>query len=494
MSIYSPKLAGVCVVWRWNKNNIEVLVIKRGNSLVFLPGHHAFPGGSVEEADKKCEVSGLFDEKIKSALIGAIRETFEETGYFPIQANEVIPQKELVEIWEKFHKKEINFNEVQKRYKLKINTDNYFYSGPWITPPGLPQRFETYFFFIEWNSGFHIIESKKNNEVEIIEWDIPRNILNRWHKKEVSLSTPVAFILEQIEAFSFPKAYQYLKKIPWADNEYSYFHPRAGIHIFPLPAPPQTFFKNINTTVIGKEEMVIIDPGGAKKESTEKMIYWLEHFIKMGSRFSGVCITHEHLDHAGGCEIVSRHFNIPKYASLESAKKSLIKINETLKEGQQLVLEDNNFPWIVDVFSTPGHVKGHLCYYEKTTETLVAGDMISSEGPVVIDPDENGSMSEYMDSLYKLNQLKIDLLIPGHGNPWFYMPGNIIIEKLIQHRKQREEKILNTIKKGIKNFEELLIQSYDDVPKERLVLARKQLKAHLDDLKQRGLLKTEISY
>ncbi len=494
MNINTPKLAGVCVVWKRNKNNIEVLMIKRGKNLTFLPGHHAFPGGSIEEADKNCGLLGLSSEKIKSALIGAIRETFEETGYFPVQTSKIISKEELIEIWEKFHRKEIDFNEIQKKYKLKLNVDEYFYSGPWITPPGLPQRFETYFFFIEWKSEFHVIESKKNNEVELIEWDTPQNILDRWHKKEISLSTPVAFILEQLEVFSFPNAYQYLKKIPWRDNGYSYFHPRAGIHIFPLPAPPQSFFKNINTTVIGKEEMIIIDPGGGESESTAEMIYWLEHFLKMGSKFSGVYITHEHLDHAQGIEIVSKYFNIPKYASIESARKSLIKIERTLKEGQKLVLRDKDFPWTVEVISTPGHVKGHLCYYESSTETLVAGDMISSEGPVVIDPDENGSMSEYMHSLSKLNQLKIDLLIPGHGVPWFYIPGNIIIEKLIKHRKQREEKILNNIKKGINNFEELLTQSYDDVPKERLILAKQQLKAHLIDLKEKGLLPTEISY
>lgn len=494
MNVVSPKLAGVCVVWRRDKKDIEVLIIKRGKNLTFLPGHHAFPGGSIEKEDKRCEVYGSHDEKIKSALIGAIRETFEETGYLPVQANEIISKEDLLEIWEKFHKKVINFNEIQKRYNLKVNINDYFFSGPWITPPGLPQRFETYFFFIEWKSEFYAIESKRNNEVELIEWDTPRNILYRWHKKEVSLSTPVAFILEQLEAFSFPEVYQYLKKIPWTDNGYSYFHPRAGIHIFPLPAPPQTFFKNINAIVIGKEEMIIIDPGGGEKESTDEMIYWLEHFIKMGSRFSGVFITHEHFDHARGVDIISKYFNIPKYASIESSRKGIIPVDKVIEDGQQFILGNKDFPWVINVISTPGHVNGHLCYYEVSTETLIAGDMISSEGPVVIDPEEGGSMSEYMNSLNKLNQLKIDLLIPGHGMPWFIVPGNVIIERLIKHRKQREEKILQNIKKGIDTFDELLIQSYDDISEERLILAKQQLKAHLIDLKQKGLLNKEIFY
>lgn len=494
MNLVSPKLAGVCVVWRRSKKEIELLMIKRGKDLSFLPGHHAFPGGRVEEDDKKIAVKGNGEEKIKNALIGAVRETFEETGYLPVKIEKSIAKDELVKLWDQFYQKEIDFFSIKEKLNLNLNLDEYFFSGPWITPPGLPQRFETYFFFIEWNEEFHVIESKIDKEIEQIEWTTPHDILNRWHEKKVSLSTPVAFILEQVEAFSIPDAFKYLKKIPWNKDEYTYFHPRAGIHIFPLPAPPQTFFKNINTVVIGKEEMIIIDPGDGEEKSIKGMIYWLEHFQKLGSRYSGVCITHEHLDHAKGIEKISKHFGIPKYASFESAEKGNIPIDKTIKEGQKFILENRKFPWVVNIVSTPGHVKGHLCFYEETTQTLVAGDMISAEGPVVIDPDEGGSMSEYMNSLNKLNKFKIDLLIPGHGVPWFSMSGNLIIDKLIQHRKQREEKILQNINKGINSFEELLNKSYDDIPQERILLARQQLKAHLLDLKQRGLINDEIFY
>ncbi len=488
MDIKSPKLAGVCIVWKRDKDDIKVLIIKRGDNLTFLPGHHAFPGGSVEDEDKKCMVCGFCNEKIKSALVGAIRETFEETGYLPIQISENICKNELIEIWEKLHKKEIFFNEIQKRFNIELIVDKYFFSGPWITPPGLPQRFETYFFFIEWKQEFHEINIRKDNEVDLIEWDTPKNLLYRWHKKEISLSTPVAFILEQIEGFSIPGAFNYLKKIPWENNAYSYFHPRAGIHVFPLPAPAQTFFINVNSVVVGKEEMVIIDPGLGEEESIRKMIYWLEHFIKVGAKIIGVFITHEHLDHAKGSTLIAEYFDIPIYASFETAKKKIIPVDKIIKKDEKFVLGDMMFPWIINTIPTPGHVKGHLCYYEETTQTLIAGDMISSEGPVVIDPDDGGSMSEYMDSLENLNRLKIDLLIPGHGVPWFFMPGNIIIEKLIKHRKQREKKIYENIKKGITTFDELLKISYDDVPKERLILARQQLKAHLIDLKNKGIL------
>ncbi len=491
MSGNVPKLAGVCVVWRKNKGNIEVLMIKRGKDMSFLPGHHAFPGGSVDEEDRNCEIYGPYDEKVKSSFAGAIREILEETGYFPIKVEKNISKEELVKIWEKLHRKETHFGEIQKKFNLKINLDDYFFSGPWITPPGLSQRFETYFFFIEWKEHFLNIDNQITREVDLIEWDTPENILQRWHKKEISLSTPIAYILEQIETFSLPGAFQYLKKIPWDKDKYTYFHPRAGIHIFPLPAPPQTFFLNINSIVIGKKEMLIIDPGGGEEESLNEMIYWLEHFTKMGSKFMGICITHEHPDHANGAEALSQHFGIRKYPLSELFKKCEYPIGKIIR-GKQFVLNDKYIPWIVDSIYTPGHTKEHFCYYETTTQTLIAGDMISSEGPVVIDPDDNGSMSEYMDSLNKLNQLNIDLLIPGHGMPWFYMPGNVIIEKLIQHRKHREERILNNIKKGITTFEELLSTSYDDVPPERYVLARQQLKAHLLDLKQRGLIDKDI--
>ncbi len=475
-----PKLAGVCVLWRRKDNTsseeVEVLMIKRTQTLVFLPGHHAFPGGSIEDNDDPSIVAGDQPQKIKKALMGALRETFEEVGYLPFP-REVVACNLSDHIGKS--PTEIFHNLVNSK-TIKLDIRNYPFTGPWITPPGYPLRFETYFFFIEWKENYISVDILSPKEVELVEWVKPSDILERWHKREVSLSTPVAYILEHLILFPIERAISELKVIPWTDNKYSYFHPRAGIHIFPLPCPEETFFHNINCVIVGGKELLIIDPGMEDTESVRELLYWFEHLTKLGLKFIGVTYTHLHKDHAGSIGLISRYFNIPiispdKVLPTSSNKFSCIE------------LDKEKYPWIVKILPTPGHTPTHYSFYETTTKTLVAGDMVSAEGPVVVNPDEGGDMGKYMDSLALLSEIDIDLLIPGHGIPFFFIKGNQVIYNLIEHRKRREEKILNALNKGASSIQELLSIVYDDIPQTRIELAKQQLKAHLIHLKSKGI-------
>lgn len=485
----TPRLAGACVLWRRKDSEMEVLVITRGKNLKFLPGQHAFPGGSVEQSDGLSLTEQIVDKKINSALTAAIRETFEESGALPFALKN---KEEVRKLWKALNKREISFCELQKQWNLKLDVNNLYCSGPWITPPGLPQRFETYFFFIEWKSEYCELDQVRSEEVESKRWETPRNLLLQWHKGEISLSTPVAFILEHLKAFSIPKVFEYLNPIPWSDNDYHYFHPRSGIHIIPLPCPEETFFNKVNAVLVGSEEIMIIDPGSDDSESMKVLTKWIEHFINLGSQIKGVCFTHSHMDHAGAVNEVAKHFDIPV---LVPADLGIVELEEKCKVeyiSNEVMLTDQDLPWKVVPYFTPGHKDKHVSYYETTTRTLVAGDMISSEGPVLIDPDDGGSMSTYMESLERLSCLDIDLLIPGHGIPWFFVSGNELIQKVIQHRKMREAKIIKKIEEGISSIDELLIRVYDDIPPERLTMARQQLIAHLLDLQTRGVVKNII--
>lgn len=476
-----PKLAGACVIWRKikskNSDEIEVLMIKRTRTLTFLPGHHAFPGGSVEEKDDPIIVTGEQPQKVKKALVTALRETFEETGYFPF-SNELV----------KFHSNSIvdkgishsqMFYELLRSNSIKLNIEDYSFTGPWITPPGYPLRFETYFFFIEWKENYQIFNISSPKEVEVIEWLTPSNALDRWHKGEISLSTPVAYILEHFDSFPVKRAISELKVIPWTDDKYSYFHPRAGVHIFPLPCPKETFFNHVNCVVLGGKELMIIDPGTGDTESIRELLYWFEHLEKLGGIFKCATYTHPHQDHAGSIHLISEYLNVPILVPKQ--------ILSSPEDSHVIELNKKSNPWLVRVLPTPGHSSEHYSYYEVTTRTLVAGDMVSAEGPVVVDPDDGGDMEKYMESLKHLSELDIDLLIPGHGIPFFFLKGNQVIHNLIEHRLRREEKILNLLRSGVSSFGDLLSKVYDDIPHERIELAKQQLKAHLLHLKSKGV-------
>lgn len=478
-----PKLAGTCVLWRYKETgspeSFEVLMIKRTNTLLFLPGHHAFPGGSIEDTDDPSIVVGDTPQKIKRALIGALRETFEEVGYLPFSFESV---NKRLELYKSKNPSEI-FQYLIKSETFKLDIKNYPFSGPWITPPGYPLRFETYFFFIEWKDVYTVFDISSPKEVELVEWVKPAEILKRWHKREISLSTPVAYILEHLSRFPVEKAIAELKVIPWTDEKYSYFHPRAGIHIFPLPCPKETFFNNVNCVIVGEKELLIIDPGIGDTESIRELLYWLEHLIKLGSNFVGITYTHLHKDHAGSIDLISNYLKVP----IIHPNKLFSDIPKTLGRYPSIQLDKEEYPWIINILLTPGHTPIHYSYYELTTKTLIAGDMVSAEGPVVVNPNESGDMGKYMESLQLLSELDIDLLIPGHGVPFFFVKGNQVISNLIAHRKQREDKIITALNKGISSFHELLSLVYDDVPQSRLELAKQQLRAHLIHLRTKGM-------
>ena len=87
---------------------------------------------------------------------------------------------------------------------------------------------------------------------------------------------------------------------------------------------------------------------------------------------------------------------------------------------------------------TPGHARGHLCFHEERTGTLISGDNIVGLGSVLIDPPE-GNMRDYLQSLERMRALpNLSVIFGGHGpaiaNPYAK------IDEYISHRLEREQK------------------------------------------------------
>src|SRR6185312_9566085 len=95
---------------------------------------------------------------------------------------------------------------------------------------------------------------------------------------------------------------------------------------------------------------------------------------------------------------------------------------------------------------TPGHARGHLCFYEARTGTLLSGDNIVGLGSVLIDPPE-GNMRDYLGSLERMRALpNLSVIFGGHGpaiaNPYAK------IDEYISHRQEREANILEAVREG----------------------------------------------
>jgi 8-oxo-dGTP pyrophosphatase MutT (NUDIX family) len=139
---------------------IEVFMMVRHYEIDFNSGALVFPGGSVDKGDNEIIAKpelysggeGL-DAADLSFRIAAIRETFEESGILlarPRGSNGLIDAKRASEI-EASHRAVLcegktTFLNVLADNGLVLALDELVPYAHWITPEGMPKRFDTWFF------------------------------------------------------------------------------------------------------------------------------------------------------------------------------------------------------------------------------------------------------------------------------------------------------------------------------------------------------------
>jgi 8-oxo-dGTP pyrophosphatase MutT (NUDIX family) len=142
------------------RGEIEVFMMVRHYEIDFNSGALVFPGGSVDKGDQEIIArpelysggEGL-DPAALSFRIAAIRETFEESGILlarPKGSKALIDPKRASEI-EALTRAElcdnkISFLKVLTEHGLVLALDELVPYAHWITPEGMPKRFDTWFF------------------------------------------------------------------------------------------------------------------------------------------------------------------------------------------------------------------------------------------------------------------------------------------------------------------------------------------------------------
>ncbi|HEU0146898.1 MAG TPA: NUDIX hydrolase [Bradyrhizobium sp.] len=139
---------------------IEVFMMVRHHQIEFNSGALVFPGGSVDRSDK--EIAGqpeLYageqgaDVEALGFRIAAIRETFEESGILlarPKGSSALIDAGRARQI-EAAHRAALcegkrTFLDVVTGNDLALALDALVPYAHWITPEGMPKRFDTWFF------------------------------------------------------------------------------------------------------------------------------------------------------------------------------------------------------------------------------------------------------------------------------------------------------------------------------------------------------------
>jgi glyoxylase-like metal-dependent hydrolase (beta-lactamase superfamily II)/8-oxo-dGTP pyrophosphatase MutT (NUDIX family) len=458
---------------------LRVLWVRRSENNPFLGGFHSFPGGRLAREDGPIDRGP--DEYLLTMARCAARETFEETGLLIGWRGTRPPLDEQQRVRREILEGKGTFREAVDRWGLSFDPSVYIPCGRWITPHFSRMRFDTNFFLIDCPQAFP--PDVWPGELESGEWIDPKLAMRLWEEEKVVLAMPTLYTIRVLAEGEHDLPAR-LHAIPEANGIPSrYVSVRPGITMVPLRTetiPPAT---HTNAVIVGDGDVVIVDPGTADPEELFALDEVVQTALLPGRRVLAILLTHRHRDHLAGVEAVRRRYGAPVWG--HSLVSDGARLDRELHEGDWIEIQGRH-PQKLRVLETPGHSRSHVAFLEETSRTLIAGDLVSGLGTVVIDPPE-GNMRDYMSSLERIQDLNVSVLVPGHGPP--HRGVDRLLSALLEHRRMREGRVLRALADGPLGEDALRERVYADTPDAAPELAAKTLRAHLEKLEQEGRIR-----
>jgi 8-oxo-dGTP pyrophosphatase MutT (NUDIX family) len=155
-----PSPAATVVLMRAGRagSGLEVLLLRRNSQLAFYGGAWVFPGGRVDAAD------GTGGDALQAARAAAVRELREESG-------------------------------------LAVTAGDLVYFAQWLTPPGRPRRFDTWYFAACAPDGAVQVDQ---GEVDDHRWMSPAEALRARDAGSIELPPPTFVTLAQLAVHADP--------------------------------------------------------------------------------------------------------------------------------------------------------------------------------------------------------------------------------------------------------------------------------------------------
>jgi 8-oxo-dGTP pyrophosphatase MutT (NUDIX family) len=172
---------------------LEVLMLRRPEHSSFMPGAWVFPGGVAEPGDAALASSLAGGTALDVMRVAAIRETFEESGIWigePLAEEDVVRQALLDGTLE--------LETLVERARPALA--RLVWTSRWITPVGIPKRFDTYFFLV--TVARDVIASVDEREASDSIWISPTEALARHARREMPMVFPTLRNLEAIASFA----------------------------------------------------------------------------------------------------------------------------------------------------------------------------------------------------------------------------------------------------------------------------------------------------
>ena len=241
--------------------------------------------------------------------------------------------------------------------------------------------------------------------------------------------------------------------------------------------PGKFTLQGTNTYLLGTgRRRILIDTGEGRPAWAVSLRETLE---KENATVESALVSHWHHDHVGGIAdlmAISPGVNIFKY---------------TPGQGQTAIVDGQTFETegvTLTASHTPGHTQDHMTFVLKEEDAMFTADNVLGQGTAVFE-----DMASYLESLERMRTLFTGRAYPGHGPVLEDGPGRI--SEYIQHRKQREEQVLRTLRSGYGTETapwtvlEVVKAIYTDVPEELHPAASAGIVQILQKLEAEGKVK-----
>ena len=476
-----PRPSASVVLWRRAARGLQVFWVERSTALPFMGGWHSFPGGAVERTDAGTELRGAPQGLEDPAAVSPQPESLAGETLAP----DLVPGLAAAAL-----------RELQEETGLELaDAARLVFAGRWLTPPLGPLRFDNRFFLLEWPASeprqprIQSEEGGRPGELVAGEWLEPRAALERSGSGEVLAAPPVLHVLRVLAEDGPEHGLVRLRDTSEANlGPFRAIEFRPGILLFPLRTPTLPPATHTNCYLVGRGEAVLVDPGSPFPDEIARLRAALEEAAsRLGRRAVAIWLTHHHSDHVGGVAALRAALGVPVLAHSATAARLAeqgLEVDGELEDGGARTLAGSS-PLVLRVLHTPGHARGHLCFHAPAEGALLCGDLVSGLGTVVIDPPE-GDMEEYLASLARARATGARFLLPGHGPAIFAAAARL--DAVREHRLEREKRVLAAWQAGLRDPAAMLAQVYEDTPDAARPLAERQIVAHLERLRARGVL------
>jgi glyoxylase-like metal-dependent hydrolase (beta-lactamase superfamily II) len=275
--------------------------------------------------------------------------------------------------------------------------------------------------------------------------------------------------------------------------------PRALTRLSPMvrrlvaPNASPFTFNGTCTYIVGEGAVAIVDPGPNDDSHHAAMLAAVE-----GEHVEAILVTHTHRDHCAGAKRLSAATSarlvgaapfaprVDGAAGLDSSHDRDYSPDAILADGERL----QGRGYSIAAVPTPGHCSNHLCFALLEERALFSGDHVMAWSTSVVAPPD-GSMRAYMASLEKLSGRDETIYWPGHGGP--VVEPQRYVRALIHHRRQREAAILAALGNGGQTIPAIVAKVYQGLSPALTGAAGLSTLAHLEDLRERGLVVAEAA-